>query len=45
LDIWDEDKIRIDKLKNYGYNLEVLWESDFSGHESIIKICQKYVKN
>ncbi len=45
MEIWEDDKIRIDNLKNYGYNLEVIWESEFSEHKSIIEIIQKYVKN
>lgn len=43
--IWEDDKTRIDKLKSYGYNLEVIWEKDFVDENSIIKLTQKYVKN
>lgn len=43
--IWEDDKVRIDKLKSYGYNLEVIWEKDFIDDNSIIKLTQKYVKN
>lgn len=45
LDIWKEDKIRIDKLKNYNYNLEVSWESDLKDDNTIInKLIKKYDK-
>lgn len=27
-DIWEYDKNKIDLIKSYGYNLEVIWESD-----------------
>ena len=43
--IWNEDKIRIDNIKNYGYNLEVVWESDYKGQTTIQNIIKKYVKN
>ena len=45
LEIWDEDKIRIDNIKKYGYNLEVVWESDYKGQTTIQNIIKKYVKN
>lgn len=41
-DIWEEDKIRIDKIKKYGYNLEVIWESDFNDLSHLKKIITKY---
>jgi hypoxanthine-guanine phosphoribosyltransferase len=28
-EIWKEDKLIIDNIINYGYTLEVVWESDF----------------
>lgn len=43
--IWEDDKTRIDNLKSYGYNLEVIWEKDFIDDKSIIQLTQKYVKN
>jgi len=33
--IWEEDKLRIDNIINYGYNLEVVWESDFDEKTAI----------
>jgi G:T-mismatch repair DNA endonuclease (very short patch repair protein) len=44
-EIWDEDKVRIDNLKKLGYNLEVIWESDFDCSVTIQNLIQKYVKN
>jgi hypothetical protein len=44
--IWDEDIIRIDNIKKYGYNLEIIWETDFIQNPNIIEnIIKKYVKN
>lgn len=41
--IWDEDKIRVDKIKEYGYNLEVIWESELKENYSLLdKIIKKY---
>lgn len=44
-EIWNEDKIRIDNIKKYGYNLEVVWESEYKGKTTLQKIIKKYVKN
>jgi G:T-mismatch repair DNA endonuclease (very short patch repair protein) len=44
-EIWDEDKLRIDYLKKMGYNLEVIWEREFSDDKKLNKIIKKYVKN
>jgi len=44
-EIWGEDKVRIDNLKKLGYNLEVIWESDFDSSVTIQNLIQKYVKN
>ena len=43
--IWNEDKIRIDNIINYDYNLEVVWEFDFNEKTTIQNIIKKYVKN
>ena len=41
--IWDEDKIRVDKIKEYGYNLEIVWESDLNDDNTLInKLIKKY---
>lgn len=44
-EIWKDDKIRIDNIKNYGYNLEVVWESEYKGKTTLKEIIKKYVKN
>jgi G:T-mismatch repair DNA endonuclease (very short patch repair protein) len=42
-EIWDYDRKKIDLLINYGYNLEILWESDLKySNEKIITILNKY---
>lgn len=44
-EIWDEDKMRVDNIKKCGYNLEVIWESDFENNNKIInKLLDKYAK-
>lgn len=45
-EIWDYDTKRIDLIKSFGYNLEVIWESDFKSNNKIInKTLEKYVKS
>ena len=42
-EIWDYDKQKIDLIKSYGYNLEVIWESDLKhDNNKIIEIINKY---
>ena len=44
-ELWEYDKNKIDLIKEYGYNLEVVWESDYNTDKSIInKIIKKYDK-
>lgn len=43
--IWEDDKSRIDNIIKYGYNLEVVWESNFDEKTTIQNIIKKYVKN
>jgi G:T-mismatch repair DNA endonuclease (very short patch repair protein) len=40
--IWSEDKIRIDNIIKYNYNLEVVWESYFDEKTTIQNIIKKY---
>ena len=41
--IWKYDSNKIDLIKNYGYNLEIVWESDYKKNQNIInKILKKY---
>lgn len=44
--IWDYDNKKIDLIRSYGYNLVVVWESDFKNNTKLInKILEKYVKS
>lgn len=45
-EIWLYDKNKLDLSKKYGYNCEVIWESDYKKNKNIIKkIITKYEKN
>ena len=45
-EIWDYDKMKIDLIINYGYNLEVIWETELkSNNNKIITILNKYDTN
>jgi len=44
--IWDYDKHKVDLIISYGYNLEVIWESDFKTNTNkILTIINKYDKS
>lgn len=44
-DIWNYDKTKIDLIINNGYNLEIIWETDYNRDPKLIyKIISKYVK-
>ena len=44
--IWEYDSQKIDLIKKYGYNLEVIWESELKNDNKLInKIIEKYVKS
>lgn len=40
--IWEEDLIRVDNLRNMGYTLVVIWESEFDSTNTIKDILKKY---
>lgn len=41
--MWDYDKNKIDLILENGYNLEVVWESDYNDDKTIInKLIKKY---
>jgi G:T-mismatch repair DNA endonuclease (very short patch repair protein) len=41
--LWEYDKNKIDLIKNKGYNLEVVWESDYKSDKTIINnLIKKY---
>lgn len=42
-EIWNYDRMKVDLIKSYGYNLEVIWESDIkNNNKKILKILKKY---
>jgi len=42
-ELWEYDKIKLELAKNLGYNLEVIWESDYKSDSNIInQILTKY---
>jgi G:T-mismatch repair DNA endonuclease (very short patch repair protein) len=43
--IWDYDKKKVDLITEFGYNLEVIWESDLKhDNKKILEILKKYDK-
>lgn len=45
-EIWDRDKLRIDSIKSEGYEVLVIWESDYNKNkEKIIEKCLNFLKN
>jgi G:T-mismatch repair DNA endonuclease (very short patch repair protein) len=45
-EMWEYDKNKLELIKNYGYNLEVIWESDLKDNNKLLKnIITKYVTN
>jgi hypothetical protein len=44
-DIWEYDSNKLELIRNYGYNLEVVWESDLkTDNDIILEIIHKYDK-
>lgn len=41
-EIWVEDNLRVDNIKKYGYNLEVIWECDLYKPNNLKTILKKY---
>lgn len=42
-ELWEYDKKKLEIIKSYGYNLEVVWETDYKSDKSIINnIIEKY---
>jgi G:T-mismatch repair DNA endonuclease (very short patch repair protein) len=42
-EIWEYDKSKLELIKNYGYNIEVIWESDLKlNNDELIKLINKY---
>lgn len=45
-ELWEYDRKKLEIIKSYGYNLEVIWETDYKSDKSIIKnIITKYDTN
>lgn len=45
-DIWEYDRIKLDYMKNKGYDILVIWEKDFKHNkEKIIQECVEFIKN
>lgn len=45
-EIWEYDEKKVDLIKKYGYNLEVVWETELKNdNKKINHIIQKYVKS
>jgi hypothetical protein len=47
LEIWESDKNKITTAKNNGYDVLVIWDSEYrwGGKEKVIKKCVKFLKN
>lgn len=47
VEIWESDKKKLDVAKNNGYDVLVIWDSEFrwGNKEKIIKKCLKFLKN
>lgn len=42
-EIWDYDKSKLELIKSYGYNLEVIWESELKlNNDKLLNIIKKY---
>lgn len=45
-DIWEYERIKLDYMKNKGYDILVIWEKDFKHNkEKIIQECIEFIKN
>ncbi len=41
--IWNQDKMKVDLINEYGYNLEVIWESDLKhNNQKLLEILKNY---
>lgn len=43
-ELWEYDKKKVELIKSYDYNLEIVWESDFDEKTTLQKIIKKYDK-
>lgn len=45
-DIWEEDKIKLQKVINNGYELKIVWENDYKKNKKrILSECLNFIKN
>lgn len=45
-EVWEKDKIKIDSISKIGYDVLIIWESDYKNNkEEIIKKCINFIKN
>jgi very-short-patch-repair endonuclease len=45
-DIWNNDKIKNDLFKQYGYDVLTIWEMDYrENKDEIIKLCNDFINN
>lgn len=43
-DIWNRDNERIEYMKNIGYDVLIIWESEFKiNQKNVIKKCKKFL--
>lgn len=43
-EIWENDKIKLDKARKNGYDIKIIWESDYlKNKETIIKDCINFI--
>jgi hypothetical protein len=43
-DVWEQDRIKIEKLKENGYEVLVIWESDLKKNkDEVIRICNEFI--
>jgi G:T-mismatch repair DNA endonuclease (very short patch repair protein) len=44
-ELWEQDSNRLELIKNYGYNLEVVWETELKyNNNKLLEIIKKYDK-
>ena len=47
MEIWESDKIKLMTAKNNGYDVLVIWDSEYrwGNKEKVIKKCLNFLKN
>ena len=45
-DVWGRDKMKIDAIQEQGFDVLVIWESDYKqNREKVIQECIEFIKN